>query len=203
MLFSRCHLYPLSGFKSFSLILSWLDWFRVSTPVNELQVSEGKNRTNSYLSCFDSDFGLQNNKLGSPISISENKEWLTAEDGWYSCSCAFKEMGILPLYSQYLYSPIMFVAKNRDLFYANTDVHTFGTRYRNDLHLSSARLKVFQRGTFYSRIRAYNNLPKNIKDLSHNVKHFKRVLKAFFQTHSFYWLEEYFDPKLNWNSMLQ
>jgi len=38
------------------------------------QVSEGKNRTNSYLSCFGFDFGLQNNKLGSPISISENKE---------------------------------------------------------------------------------------------------------------------------------
>jgi len=36
------------------------------------------------------------------------------------------------------------VAKNRDLFYANTDVHTFGTRYRNDLHLPSAKLKVFQ-----------------------------------------------------------
>jgi len=31
-----------------------------------------------------------------------------------SCHCAFKELGILPLYSQYLYSLIMFVAKNRD-----------------------------------------------------------------------------------------
>ena len=97
----------------------------------------------------------------------------------------------------------MFVAKNRDLFYANTDVHTFGTRYRNDLHLPSAKLKVFQRETFYSGIRAYNNLPKNIKYLSHNVKRFKPVLKAFIQTHSFYSLEEYFDPKLNRNSTLQ
>jgi len=121
-----------------------------------------------------------------------------------SCHCVFKELGILPLYSQYLYSPLMFVAKNRDLFQANTDVHSFGTRCKNDLHLPSAKLKVFQRGTFYSGIRAYNHLPKNTKDLSYDVKHFKRVLKRFFQIHSFYSLEEYFNLQfhLNFNSQL-
>ena len=111
----------------------------------------------------------------------------------YSCRGAFKELGILPLYSQYLYALLMFVAKNRELFHANTDVHTFDTRYKNDLHLPTAKLKVFQQGAFYSGIRAYNHLPVNIKDSSGNVKRFKRVLKAFFQTHSFYSLEEYFN----------
>ena len=82
-----------------------------------------------------------------------------------SCRCVFKELGILPLYSQYLYSLLMVVAKNRDLFQANTDVHSFGTRYKNDLHLPSAKLKVFQRGAFYSGIRAYSHLPRNIKGL--------------------------------------
>jgi hypothetical protein len=57
----------------------------------------------------------------------------------------------------------MFVAENRDLFQANTDVHSVGTRYKNDLHLPSVKLKVFQQGTLYSGIRAYNHLPKNIK----------------------------------------
>ena len=32
-----------------------------------------------------------------------------------SCHCVFKELGILPLYSQYFYSLLIFVAKNRDL----------------------------------------------------------------------------------------
>jgi hypothetical protein len=77
----------------------------------------------------------------------------------------------------------MFVVKNRVLFQASTDVHSFGTRYKNDLHLPSAKLKLFQRGTFYSGIRAYNHLPKNIKDLSYDVKRFKRFIKTFFQTH--------------------
>ena len=90
----------------------------------------------------------------------------------------------------------MFVAKNRELFHANTDVHTFDTRYKNDLHLPTAKLKVFQQGTFYSGIRAYNHLRENIKDLSCDVKRFKRVLKAFFQMHSFHSLDEYFSFNL-------
>jgi len=59
-------------------------------------------------------------------------------------------------------------------------------------------LKVFQQGTFYSGIRAYNHLPKNIKDLLYDVKRFKKVLKAFFPTHSFYSLDEYFNLNLKW-----
>jgi len=114
-----------------------------------------------------------------------------------SCHCIFKELGILPLYSQYLYSLLLFIAKNRDLFQANSDVHSVGTRYKNDLHLPPARLKVFQQGTFYSGIRAYNHLPKNIKDLLYDTKRFKKVLKAFFLTHSFYSLDEYFNSKFD------
>jgi len=107
----------------------------------------------------------------------------------------FKKLGILPLYSQYLYSLFMFIAKNRDLFQANKDFRSIGTRYKNDFHLPSAKLKVFQRGAFYSGVKAYNQLPINIKELSQDVKWFKRVLKPFFQTHSFYSVEEYFSLK--------
>jgi hypothetical protein len=119
----------------------------------------------------------------------------------------------------------MFVAKNRDLFQANKDFHSIGTRYKNDFHLPPAKLKVFQRGAFYSGVKAYNHLPinplnaklnpichllaslgahhflhvsrirVNIKELLQDVKRFKRVLKPFFQTHSFYSVEEYFSLK--------
>jgi len=110
-----------------------------------------------------------------------------------SCRYAFKELDILPLYSQYLYSLLMFVAKNRDLFKANTNFHSIDTRHKNDLHLPSAQLKVFQRGVFFSGIKAYNHLPMNIKELSCDMKRFKPALKAFFQINSFYSLEEYFN----------
>lgn len=95
------------------------------------------------------------------------------------CRYLFKELKILPLYSQYLYSLLMFAAINRSLFKANTDFHSISTRHKNDLHMPSAQLKLFQRGVFYSGIKAYNQLPVNIKELSYDVKQFKPALKKF------------------------
>ena len=66
--------------------------------------------------------------------------------------------------------------------------------------------KIFFKHThFYSGIRDYSHLPRNIKDLSYDAKRFKRVLKRFFFKHThFYSLEEYFNLKfdLNFNSQL-
>ena len=87
----------------------------------------------------------------------------------------------------------MFAAINRSLFKANTDFHSISTRHKNDLHLPSAQLKLFQRGVFYSGIKAYNQLPVNIKELSYDVKQFKPALKKNLQINSFYSLEEYFN----------
>jgi hypothetical protein len=90
----------------------------------------------------------------------------------------------------------MFVAKNRNLFKLNFDIHGFSTRYDNDFHLPSAKLKLFQKRVFYSGIKTYNHIPKTIKELSHEVKQFSLALRRFIISNSFYCLEEYFD--INW-----
>jgi hypothetical protein len=100
------------------------------------------------------------------------------------------------LYSQYIFSLLIFVVKNRDLFRLNSDIHNIGTRHNNDFHLPSAQSKLFQKGVFYSGIKTYNHLPLTIKELSYDVKRFRWVLKRFIQSNSFYSLEEYFD--FNW-----
>jgi len=110
-----------------------------------------------------------------------------------SCHCVFKELGILPLNSQYLYSLLMFVAKNRDLFQENTSFHSVNTRYKNDLHLPSAHMKIFQKGVLFSGAKAFNHLPLKMKELSHDIKCFKPALRTFFQVNSFYSVEEYFN----------
>ena len=109
-----------------------------------------------------------------------------------SCRSTFK-LGILPFYSQYLHSLLIFVAKNRGLFQANANFHSVNTRYKDDLHLPSAHLKVFQRGVLFSGAKAYNHLPRRLKELSHNVKRFKPALRTFFQINSFYSIQEYFN----------
>jgi hypothetical protein len=87
----------------------------------------------------------------------------------------------------------MFVVKNRNLFKLKSDIHGFITRYDNDFYLPSAKLKLFQKGVFYSGIKTYSHLPKTIKELSQDVKQFRLALKRFIISNSFYSLEEYFD----------
>jgi len=92
----------------------------------------------------------------------------------------------------------MFVVKNRDLFKLNSDIHKTSTRYNNDCHLPSAQSKWFQKGAFYSGIQKYNHFPLTTKELSYDVKRFRRALKRFIQLSSFLSLEEYFDSKWKW-----
>jgi hypothetical protein len=89
----------------------------------------------------------------------------------------------------------MFVVKNTDLFKLNSNIPGLNTRYDNDFHLPSAKLKLFQKGVFYSGIKTYNHLPNTIKKLSHDVKQFRLALKRFIISNSFYSLQEYFEIK--------
>jgi hypothetical protein len=68
-----------------------------------------------------------------------------------SCHDLFKKLQILPLYSQYVYSLLMFVVKNKDLFELNSDIHKISTRYDNDFHLPSVQLKLLKKGVFLFR----------------------------------------------------
>jgi hypothetical protein len=44
-----------------------------------------------------------------------------------SCHWLFKQLGILPLCSQYILSLTLFVAKNMDDFIINSDIHPHNT----------------------------------------------------------------------------
>jgi len=114
-----------------------------------------------------------------------------------SCRDLFKKkLQILPLYFQYIYSLLMFVVKNRDLFKLKSDIHKINTRYNNDFHLPSAQSELLKKGVLFSGIKTYNHLPLTIKGLLYDVKRFRRALKKFIQSNSFYSLEKYFDS--NW-----
>jgi hypothetical protein len=113
-----------------------------------------------------------------------------------SCHELFKKLQILPFYFQYIFSLLMFVVKNRELFTLNSDIHHIDTIYNNDFHLPSTQLNQFQKGVFYSRMKTYNHLLSSIKDLSHDMNQFKRALKVLILSNSFFSLEEYFN--FNW-----
>jgi hypothetical protein len=89
-----------------------------------------------------------------------------------SCCDLFKKLCILPLHSQYIFSILLFVVKNRGLFKTNFDVHKCNTRSNYDLHLPTAKLTIFQKGVCYSRINICNHLPLHLKQLSYDINKF-------------------------------
>jgi hypothetical protein len=73
----------------------------------------------------------------------------------------------------------MFVVKHKDTFQVHTEVHGINTCQKLDLHVPSTRLTRMQNG-YYSGIALFNALPLEIKQVSHGIKKFKHILKAFF-----------------------
>jgi len=70
-----------------------------------------------------------------------------------SCHELFKEVQTLTIYSQHIYSSLMFVIKIRYLLKSSVDVHNLSTRYNYDSHLPTANLTIFQKGAFYSELK--------------------------------------------------
>ena len=82
----------------------------------------------------------------------------------------FKELQILTVHSQCIFSLLMFVVKNRYLIKSNSDIHNLNTRYNSDVHLPAINLTIFQKGVIYSGIKMYNYLPQSLQELSHDVR---------------------------------
>jgi hypothetical protein len=94
---------------------------------------------------------------------------ITSSGRLVSCCGLFKKLQMLPLQSQYIFSLLLFVAKKRNYFIANTDTHDIDTHYNYILYLPSTNLSIVQKGVLFSGSKIYNNLPLNIKLLSKDI----------------------------------
>jgi hypothetical protein len=112
-----------------------------------------------------------------------------------SCHKMFKKLNILPLYSQYIFSLLLFVIKDINLFKSNSVVHSINTRHCSDLYLPSVYLSKVQKAVYHSGIEVFNCLSPRKKSLSSDMRKFKSASKSFFLEASFYTIQEYFD----WN----
>ena len=105
----------------------------------------------------------------------------------------FKELNILPIQSQYVFSILLFVTKNKDQFISNSQVHKISIRQTSDLYVPTANLTIYQKGVYYLGIKIYNHLPTAIKDLYGDESKFKLALKRYLLHNSYYSLEEYYN----------
>ena len=111
---------------------------------------------------------------------------ITNTDIHDSCHQLFKQLQILSLPPQYIFSLLVFVNKNRGLFQSNSEIHDLDTHFNHNLHLPSTNLTLVQKGVLYSGSKIYNHLPSNIKVLSNDTKLFKTTLKSYLIQHTFY-----------------
>jgi hypothetical protein len=110
-----------------------------------------------------------------------------------TCRVMLKELRIRPFYSQYIYSLLIYLAGNTQLFTMNREVHSYNTRNNTDFHLPNVNLTKYQKGVYYMGIKLYNHLPTDIKNLVHNQKLFGSFLRRFLHFNSFYSLEEFYN----------
>jgi hypothetical protein len=135
-----------------------------------------------------------------------------------SCRYAFRDLGTLPLQSQYIYSLLMFVVNNMGLYHTtyaecwqctvsfawmfwmlnkyNTiqlHIHRLNTRHKLDLYRPQTNPTIYQRSPYYFGIKLFSHLPLNIKELARDTKQFSKALNAFLHSKFFYTLDEYFN----------
>ena len=137
--------------------------------------------------------GLENNimpkQIIQPVQVKEKQA-----NG--ICQKLLRQLNILLLQSQYIFSLLLFIIKNRDQFLCNLEVRDVNTRYNSNLHLPLAKLTLYQKGVFYAGSRICNYLPSIIKDLSNEWKCFTIAVKRYLLDNSFYSLELYFNQNL-------
>jgi hypothetical protein len=109
-----------------------------------------------------------------------------------SCREQFREMKILPLRSQYIYSLMMFVIKNREIFCTNKDCCEINIRHNMNIHMNQVNLAKYGNGVYHVAVRIYSGLPNKLKAISNDPKMFKISLKEFLYLNSFYTLDEFF-----------
>jgi IS1 family transposase len=104
-----------------------------------------------------------------------------------SCRSLFKELEILPVPCQYIFSLMNFLVDNKDNFQTNSSIHSINTSNKHHLHRPIANLSCFQKSTFYPSIRIFNSLPCNIKN---EKAQFKAALSRYLNAHSFYSVDQ-------------
>jgi hypothetical protein len=107
----------------------------------------------------------------------------------------FKLLKILTLSAQYIYSLIMFVVNNRNLFLDNVELYTIKTRNNYNLHPPLSHLTKYQKGVQYAGIRVSNHFSTSIKSTANETKMFKKTLRRFLLDNSFYSINKYFNFK--------
>lgn len=99
-----------------------------------------------------------------------------------SCKPYFSQLNILTLPSLYFLGLIMFVRKHGSLFATNSDFYAetmnITTRNRSGLRIPVHSSAFFQKGPYYKAVKAFSNLPHEIRSIGDDGR-FKRAVHKY------------------------
>jgi len=75
-----------------------------------------------------------------------------------SCKEHFRNLQIMTLYSQHIYSIILFTVNNKQIFSNNNEIHNYNTRNRDNLHLAITNLTKYKKEPYILGIKIFNHL---------------------------------------------
>ncbi|VEN43205.1 unnamed protein product, partial [Callosobruchus maculatus] len=107
-------------------------------------------------------------------------------DAPYGTSCRghFKDLGILPLACLYIMETLIQVHRNADMFTRYSQVHSYDTRFSNNIVAPWSRLRMTQINKL--DVSLYNYLINHFNDISFqsmSIYSFKKWIKQFLLTH--------------------
>lgn len=107
-----------------------------------------------------------------------------------SCRESFKKLGILTIFSLYIYETIMNVIKKPISNITNNQVHSYDTRTKFNFHAECFNLEIYKRKPMAAGCKYYNHLPLYLKNINcHSV--FKKKLKSYLIEKCLYSIDEY------------
>jgi hypothetical protein len=122
---------------------------------------------------------------------------MTGSKKMESCRKLFKEMEILPFYSQFILSLSMYVVNNTHSFTKNLEIHSQNTRSANNLHVPAANLTKYKKRTHYMGSKIFNHLSNHIKGLVNGKRVFKKTLQRFLFDNVFYSINKFLNFNIN------
>ena len=92
----------------------------------------------------------------------------------------FFNLEILPLPSQYIFSLLLFMIRNKNQFLVNSEIHHIDTRQYANFHQPSVNMTGYQKGAYCLGVKVFNMLPSYIKQSLINPRNLKWFYKNFY-----------------------
>ena len=108
------------------------------------------------------------------------------------CRNMFKQLEILSVPCQYIFSLMDFIVSNQKKKFKNSSLHNINTRNKQHLYRPNANVSCFQKRTFYAGIKIFSSLPRSLTILKNEKANFKLALRKYLNTNCLYSVNSFF-----------